>query len=228
MNRSARPDRLSSKEHVTKRHGWRGMMRRKGRARRLLLLGLAAMFAASVAYRGPRHRRAAADRARDRRPALRRPRRPEAAGRRRRSSASTPRRSTTRTHVAVQARRARKVMDALRKDGAKVIGYDVQFTEQSPFPREDGAARSRRAQRRAARAATTEVGARREHARARRNGAAFQEIGGVIGNTIMPADPNGVRRRVPHSTRGCALRGRDGRAGDRRGRPATSSASAAR
>ena len=39
-----------------------------------------------------------------------------------------------------------------------------------------------------------------------RNGADFQEIGGEIGNTIMPADPNGVRRRVlPHSYQG--LRG---------------------
>ena len=92
-----------------------------------------------------------------------------------------------------------QVIDRLRKDGAKVIGYDVQFTEQSPFPRQDqmlidavvpAAKRLVLATTEVAPDGTTEVLG---------DGEAVEEIGARIGNTIMPADPNGVRRRVPYS-----------------------------
>ncbi len=96
-----------------------------------------------------------------------------------------------------------RVMDALRKDGAKVIGYDVQFTEPSPFPRQDAmllGAVERSAKKLVL--ATTEVGDDGSTGVLGGNGPAFEELGGAIGNTIMPADPNGVRRRVPHQYQG--------------------------
>lgn len=101
-----------------------------------------------------------------------------------------------------------RVIDALRRDGARVIGYDVQFTEPSPFPAEDDklvAAVERAADRLVL--ATTEVAADGS-TRVLGDGAAVEAIGARVGNTIMPADPNGVRRRMPAAYQGVKFFGR--------------------
>jgi adenylate cyclase len=93
-----------------------------------------------------------------------------------------------------------RVIDALRRDGAKVIGYDIQFTERSPFPREDSKLLES-----AGNAfdqlvlATTEVD---KKGGTNIFGGIWDEAHGAVGNTIMPADPNGVRRRVPYGYQG--------------------------
>jgi adenylate cyclase len=95
-----------------------------------------------------------------------------------------------------------QVMDRLARDGAKVIAYDVQFTEPSPFPREDEkllAAASRNARRLVL--ATTDVDPR-AGTRVLGDGRAFEQIGGRVGNGVLPADANAVRRRVPYAVQG--------------------------
>ncbi len=95
-----------------------------------------------------------------------------------------------------------RVMDRLAADGAKLIAYDVQFTEPSPFPREDEkllAAASRHASRLVL--ATTDVD-ERAGTRVLGDGRAFEDIGGRVGNAVLPADANAVRRRVPYAVQG--------------------------
>jgi adenylate cyclase len=92
-----------------------------------------------------------------------------------------------------------RVMDRLARDGARLIAYDVQFTEPSPFPREDDkllSAASRHASRLVL--ATTDVD-ERAGTRVLGDGRAFEAIGGRVGNAVLPADANAVRRRVPHA-----------------------------
>jgi adenylate cyclase len=98
-----------------------------------------------------------------------------------------------------------RVIDHLRRDGAKVIGYDVEFTTPSlpRYAEEDmkliGAVN---------RAgphlvlATTAVSAD-GNTKVLGNGRQVEKLTGAkIGNAIMPADPNAVRRRVPYSYQG--------------------------
>ncbi|MBW3609377.1 MAG: adenylate/guanylate cyclase domain-containing protein [Actinobacteria bacterium] len=96
-----------------------------------------------------------------------------------------------------------RVMDRLARDGAKVIAYDVQFTEPSPFPREDERlldAAERHAERLVLATAESDGG----RTKVLGDGEAFEAIGGRVGNAVLPADPNAVRRRVPHSIQGVA------------------------
>jgi adenylate cyclase len=95
-----------------------------------------------------------------------------------------------------------RVMDRLAADGARVIAYDVQFTEPSPFAGEDEkllAAASRHASRLVL--ATTDVD-EQAGTRVLGDGRAFEEIGGRVGNAVLPADANAVRRRVPYAVQG--------------------------
>jgi adenylate cyclase len=188
---------------VRGRKGWRGALRRQGRARRMLLLGLAAVFAASVAYAC--HATDALRRIELETVDLRFAVRGDQAPPRDIAVVGIDAASFDDENITWPFKRGvhARVMDALRKDGAKVIGYDVQFTEPSPFPRQDEmllAAVGRTAKRLVL--ATTEVGDDGSTGVLGGNGPAFEDLGGVIGNTIMPADPNGVRRRVPHSYQG--------------------------
>lgn len=96
-----------------------------------------------------------------------------------------------------------RVMDRLAGDGAKVIAYDVQFTEPSPFPAEDERlleSAGRHAERLVLATAESDGG----RTKVLGDGQAFEAIGGRVGNAVLPADPNAVRRRAPHSIGGVA------------------------
>jgi adenylate cyclase len=98
-----------------------------------------------------------------------------------------------------------RVMDRLRRDGAKVIGYDVQFTEPSlpRYAEEDSkliGAVNRSGPRLVL--ATTEVD-KSGNTKVLGDGRAVEQATGArIGNAVMPADPNAVRRRVPFAYQG--------------------------
>jgi adenylate cyclase len=95
------------------------------------------------------------------------------------------------------------VIDRLRKAGAKVIAYDVQFTEQSPpgHRNEDSAllgaifdTRGRVV------LATTET--EKGKTGVFGGGDILRQIDARAGNALIPADPGAVRRRVPYSVGG--------------------------
>jgi adenylate cyclase len=90
-----------------------------------------------------------------------------------------------------------KVLDRLRRDGARAIGYDVQFTEPTT-PKEDDALIAAVERARGTVLGTTEV-----DAKGRSNvfggGGLVEEIGARVANTGFPVDTDGVRRRVPHT-----------------------------
>ena len=179
-------------------------MRRRGRRRRLALLGLAALFAATVAYVAD-----ATDALRrieletvDLRFAVRGERDPAARrrrGRHRRQDFSAP-------SIAWPFKRGLHagVIDELVADGAKVIGYDISS------PRSTGTAPGRAASRwRWSRAppagARHDRGRRRrQHERARRD-ALVEETGGRIGNTIMSLPTPGRLPARPLGVQGLAL-----------------------
>ena len=100
-------------------------------------------------------------------------------------------------------RRHAEVIDQLVRDGARVIAYDVQFTEPSPTGEQSDDERLLQAIFQATRAgfpvvlATTEVG-KDGSTRVLGDDATRRSVGGGLGNAIMPGDPGGVVRRVPY------------------------------
>jgi len=88
-----------------------------------------------------------------------------------------------------------RVIDRLAAAGARVIAYDVQFTERSADGREDDALIG--AVNRAGNVvlATTEVDDRGRHA-VLGGDDTLRAIGARAGNAVMPTDPGGVVRRV--------------------------------
>jgi adenylate cyclase len=94
------------------------------------------------------------------------------------------------------------VIEALHRDGARVIAYDVQFTEPSPEPSEDRAL---------ARAIERADGVVLGTESVKRNGgspvfggeAVVRGLGATSGSTgVFPSDPGGVYRRMGFSQRG--------------------------
>jgi adenylate cyclase len=90
-----------------------------------------------------------------------------------------------------------RVIDRLAKDGAKVIAYDIQFTEQTT-PADDNALVEAVANAGNVVLATTEV-----DALGRTNvfggDEVVKEVGARVGNGNFPLDPGGVIRRVAYS-----------------------------
>jgi adenylate cyclase len=91
-----------------------------------------------------------------------------------------------------------RVIDALRRSGAKVIAYDIQFTEPTT-PAQDNALISAvmRARGKVV-LATTEVNEFGESA-VFGNEENARASGARVGNALLPADRDGVTRRVRHS-----------------------------
>ncbi len=97
-----------------------------------------------------------------------------------------------------------RLIDRLRRDGARVIAYDVQFTEPT-VPREDNALiRAVARTRGRVVLSTTEVNAQ-GHTGIFGGDRVLRRIGARAGSTIVQPDPDGVLRRVPFSFNG--LRG---------------------
>jgi adenylate cyclase len=92
------------------------------------------------------------------------------------------------------------VIDRLRRDGAKAIGYDIQFTEPTT-QKEDDALIGAVARARGTVLATTEVD---DEGRANVFGGedVLREIGARAGNAGVTPDGDGVRRRVAHTLEG--------------------------
>ncbi len=96
-----------------------------------------------------------------------------------------------------------QVVDELVRDGARVIAYDVQFTEPSPTGKQSDDERLFEAVFEATQAgypvvlATTEVDPDGSTA-VFGDDATRRELGAGVGNAIMPGDPGGVVRRVPY------------------------------
>jgi adenylate cyclase len=91
-----------------------------------------------------------------------------------------------------------RVIDELNDAGARVIAYDIQFTEPSPQGMEDEDAALFDAVERArgkVLLATTEVD-RRGRTRVLGNDRFRRSLGAQVGNAVMPADANGVVRRI--------------------------------
>jgi adenylate cyclase len=96
-----------------------------------------------------------------------------------------------------------KVIDRLRKDGAKVIAYDVQFTEQTK-PDEDLALFDAAGRARNVVFATTEVnpGGGTNVLGGDEN---LKQIGARAGNGLLPDDPGGVKRHMTYEFDGLKL-----------------------
>jgi CHASE2 domain-containing sensor protein len=94
-----------------------------------------------------------------------------------------------------------KVIDQLRKAGARVIVYDVQFTE--PTDAADDNALFTAVGRAAGKIvlATTEVDAN-GHTTVLGGDANLHKIGARAGNALLPLDAGGVSRRLPYQTDG--------------------------
>ena len=91
-----------------------------------------------------------------------------------------------------------RVIDELREAGAKVIAYDIQFTEPSPRGLEKEDAKLFAAVERAGERlvlATTEV-SKKGGTRVLGNDETRLALGAQVGNAVMPADANGVVRKV--------------------------------
>jgi adenylate cyclase len=96
-----------------------------------------------------------------------------------------------------------KVIDRLRRDGASVIAYDVQFTEPTT-PREDNAlirAIDRADGPSHVVLATTEVGAG-GHTNVLGGDAVVKQVGATVANGNLTPDPGGVVRRTPYELQG--------------------------
>lgn len=101
-------------------------------------------------------------------------------------------------------RRHAEVIDQLVRDGARVIAYDVQFTEPSPTGELSDDERLLKAIFEATRAGHPVVLATTEVAPDGSTGvlgddATRRSVGAGVGNAIMPGDPGGVVRRVPYA-----------------------------
>src|SRR3954449_5132219 len=92
-----------------------------------------------------------------------------------------------------------KVLDNLRKDGAKGVAFDVQFTEQTT-PKQDGALIDSVARIKHAVLATTE--ADHGHTAIFGGDQVLRSIGARAGNALLPNDSGGTIRRTWYSARG--------------------------
>jgi adenylate cyclase len=94
-----------------------------------------------------------------------------------------------------------QLIDRLRRDGAKVIAYDVQFTEET-VPREDNALIKavERARGRVV-LSTTEVDAH-GHTNIFGGNQVLRRVGARAGSTNVRADPDGVLRKMPFAFSG--------------------------
>ncbi|HYZ20486.1 MAG TPA: adenylate/guanylate cyclase domain-containing protein [Gaiellaceae bacterium] len=90
-----------------------------------------------------------------------------------------------------------RVIDRLAADGAKVIAYDIQFTEQTD-PENDNALVQSVADARNVVLATTEVDAR-GGTNVFGGDEVVRQVGARVGNGNFPLDPGGVIRRVAYS-----------------------------
>jgi adenylate cyclase len=90
-----------------------------------------------------------------------------------------------------------QLIDRLREGGAKVIGYDVQFTEPT-VPREDNALVSAVERANHVVLSTTEVNERGE-SNVFGGEEVVEQIGATAANTTVQVDPGGVLRRFPVS-----------------------------
>jgi adenylate cyclase len=93
-----------------------------------------------------------------------------------------------------------KVIDRLRADGAKVIAYDVQFTEQTE-PAEDNALLGAVSKARPVLLSTTEVGPGGS-TNVFGGDETVRSVGARVGNTGLSADSRGVNRTVAYSVDG--------------------------
>ena len=93
-----------------------------------------------------------------------------------------------------------KLIDQLRRDGAKSIVYDVQFTE-ATTPKEDNALIDAVARARNVVLATTEVDAN-GHTAIFGGGDILRQIHALPGNADFPPDPGNVIRRVGYAPQG--------------------------
>jgi adenylate cyclase len=94
-----------------------------------------------------------------------------------------------------------KLLDRLRKDGAKMVAFDVQITEQT-VPKEDLALYDAVARMHGRIVlATTEVDAQ-GHTNVFGGDANLRRIGTEAGNSNFPTDPGGVIRHMPYEVEG--------------------------
>ena len=95
-----------------------------------------------------------------------------------------------------------RVIERLADAGARVIAYDIQFTEPSASERDDIALVDAvaRAEGRIVLATTETDG--KGGTRVLGGDDLLREIGARAGNAVMPADPNGVIRRMPYQVDG--------------------------
>src|SRR5262245_33229103 len=94
-----------------------------------------------------------------------------------------------------------RVIDELRRSGAKVIAYDIQFTEPTTIAQDNALIRAVERARGRVVLATTEVNEFGESA-VFDNEENVRAVGARVGNALLPADEDGVTRRVPHSLSG--------------------------
>jgi adenylate cyclase len=92
-----------------------------------------------------------------------------------------------------------RVLDRLRKDGAKAVAFDVQFTEQTT-PREDGALLDAVDRTKNVVLATTEVDDK-GHTAIFGGDKTLRAIGARAGNSLLPNDSGGTLRRTWYSAR---------------------------
>ena len=92
------------------------------------------------------------------------------------------------------------LIDRLHRDGARVIAYDVQFTERT-VPKEDNALIEAVARAGNVVLATTEVDAQ-GRANVFGGQAVVRQVGARVGNASIPADRGGVLRHVPYEVDG--------------------------
>jgi adenylate cyclase len=93
-----------------------------------------------------------------------------------------------------------RMIDLLKRDGARVIAYDIQFTEPT-VPVEDNALIEAIGRARNVVLSTTEVDAQ-GHANVLGGDAIVREFHARVGNGLLPPDTGGVLRRVPFQISG--------------------------
>ena len=93
-----------------------------------------------------------------------------------------------------------RMLDRLRQAGAKVIGYDVNFTEPTT-PVDDERLLDAIARDRPVLLAATAVN-RRGETNVLGGGGIVEQLGARVGMVLFPIDPHGVLRRVPAGVRG--------------------------
>lgn len=95
-----------------------------------------------------------------------------------------------------------KAIDELREAGAKVIAYDIQFSEPSAYPADDLKLMDATARAKGRIVlATTEVNELGE-SNVFGDERVLRSLGGRSGNSLLPADADGVVRRIPYEIDG--------------------------